>query len=218
MEDTKDETLSDSFTPIAVETRTTREELAINKGKVSMFIVLIAFLSLMAGGSGIWLRSTEHTNNYRVASVTLNSIKRTEFDGFWDCALPGNALSAITSRSDLVAKIQERRRANAFFYAKLIREHCLGNLRSSYNILNRKNFPSDLREFAERMKDAIGKTRKAWEDYIIFLTNSVSSFDEDKATAFETQIASAWDDFMKAHSELNDLLNEKLKYSLSIKE
>jgi hypothetical protein len=212
MGELREERQSDSLTPVAVETGNIDQELAAmngsNRGRLMAFL---AVLLVAVGASGIWLSGIDRVGNYREAGKALNGLKRSEFDKFWNCALQGVDLREIKSNTDLVGRIQERSRANPVTYARQIRDRCLETLVGIEAKLDAGLFPTDLGEPVIGMKNALVSMRTAWNEYVAYLTNSSSEFDEYRAKLYENRIAEGWYGFSKVHGEINRLLRTKLK-------
>jgi hypothetical protein len=214
MGELKEEQRPDSLSPITVETGGIDEEVtAMNKGNRGKMIAVLVGLLLIGSGSVLGLNVMDRTSGYRDAGKALSSVKKTGFDGFWTCALPGVDLREIKSNADLVGRIQiqERGKAGALVYARQVRDRCIDTLLGIETKLDAKLFPSDLGRHINAMKAATSKMREAWQEYITYLTNSGSDFDEAKSTFYETRIAEGWYGFLKGYVELNGALRAKLK-------
>ena len=212
MGDQKDDRRLDSLTPIAIEKEGIDLDVAaMNKGNKGRIVMFVAVFLLAAGGSAALLSRMDEKGNYSEAGKAVNSIKKTEFDRFWGCALTGVDLREIKSNADLMARIQERSRANSILYARQMRDRCLDILLSAESRLEPSLFPSDLQGLVKDMKVATIKMREAWNQYITYLTNPSTEFDEAKATAFEQNIASGWYAFLKGHADVNGILRKKLQ-------
>jgi hypothetical protein len=212
MGELKDERRPDSLTPIALEAESIDQTVeSMNRSGRWKLIAALAVLAVVVGGSGIWLRGIDQTGNYREAGKAVNSIKKTEFDRFWGCALPGVDLREMKSNADLLARIRDRSRASGVAYARQIRDRCLDILASAETRLDPNAFPADIGGFVIDMKGSVTKMREAWKEYVAYLTNPSTEFDEARASSFEGRIASGWYGFRKGHSELNSFLRSKLK-------
>jgi hypothetical protein len=212
MGELRDEQQSDSLTPVAIETRNVGQELtAMNRGNRVKLIAVLAGLLLASGASGLWLSGIDRVGSYREAGKALNGLKLSEFDKFWNCALQGVDMREIESNADLVGRIQERSRANSVMYGRQIRDRCLETLVGIEAKLDISLFPTDLGEPVIGMKNSLVSMRTAWNEYVAYLTNSDSEFDELRAKLYENRIAEGWYGFSKAHGEINRLLRTKLK-------
>jgi hypothetical protein len=212
MEELRDERRPDSLTPIAVKTGAIDQELAaMNRGNRGKLIAVLAVLVLAGGASGFWLKSIDRVGSYREAGKTLNGLKLSEFDKFWNCALQGVDLREVNSNAALVGRIQEKSRTNGVMYARQIRDRCLETLVGIEAKLDAGLFPTDLGEPVVGMKNALVSMRTAWNEYVAYLTNTDSEFDENRANLYENRIAEGWYGFGKAHGEINRRIRAKLK-------
>jgi hypothetical protein len=212
MGEQKDERGPDSLSPVAVEKDSIDVDVAaMNKGNRARIAGLVAVCLFAVGGSVVLLRNIDEKGTYRDAGKTVNSIKKTEFDRFWGCVLAGVNLHEVNSNETLKARIQERSRANGILYARQVRDRCLDILLSAETRLEPSLFPADLRGLVKKTKGSLVDLREAWTEYVTYLTNPSSEFDETRALVFEDRIARGWFGFLGGHRDINDFLRSKLK-------
>lgn len=212
MGELKDARGPDSLSPIALDKESIDIDLrAMNKGNRAKIAGLVAVCLFAVGGSVVLLRNIDEKGTYREAGKAVNSIKKTEFDRFWGCVLAGVNLHEVNSNSALKARIQERSRANGVLYARQVRDRCLDILLSAETRLEPGLFPADLRGLVKKAKGSMVEMREAWTEYVTYLTNPSSEFDEAKAVVFEDRIARGWFGFLEGHRDINNFLRSKLQ-------
>lgn len=185
------------------------DEKAMKKGNTWVLAAaIVAGLAVVAGIVFVLARE-DPNEQYRAIGRQVNAMKGANFDAFWVCALPNQALDRLRSDQDLRAAINERAASRPRAYGQHVRQRCMVKLTEHASPLATLIPPDDLREPLTELGNAVEDLEQAWVAYIAHLER-VETYDADAAGAQLTAIARGWYDYKRVHGDINRTIREHL--------
>jgi len=184
------------------------EAKAFNKGKGGLLAVMLGLLAAALGGFAFYLIQ-DQPNPYAELGKQVNGLRSTEFDGFWNCALPGTKPADIKNNEALSDELHNRGAAGAR-YATHLQSKCSPPLRELSTRLRALLPPDEAAPLLKAMADAATKIDVGVGAYAGHLQNLDGPYDRDAASAEVEGMARGWYDFRTAHAQLNKLVKAKL--------
>jgi hypothetical protein len=187
------------------------DEAALKRSKGGVFGALAVILVLAAAGLWFLMGRGDDARVYGELGKQLNGLKRSHFDMFWGCALPGANVSEIKTNTELASEVEGRARERGQNYALHLRDKCAGKLAEIEPTLDTLIVPDDLKPSVEGMKSATSKLRSGVSGLISYLDNPELHYDSAASSAYVDNITRGWFDFRKAHADLNKVLKTRLE-------
>lgn len=185
------------------------EEKAMRKGKGRMLAGMIAAVVAAVVLAVVFLASGGEAEAYRQFGRNINGMKQEHFDQFWGCALRGENISEIRDNAALMDEIDQRGVQGSKRYVAQVRDQCMETLSGLRPKLDALIPPEDMQDDVNQLAEATSQLRSAWSNFIAHV-DSADSYDSDAAREPITQIARAWYDFKRIHSQLNAKVREKI--------
>lgn len=184
------------------------EEKAMRKGKGRMLAGMIVAGLVAVSLLVVFMASGGENEAYSNFGQNINRVKGT-FDQFWGCSLRGVNLRDITDNAALQAQIERRAQQGGARYAAQVREQCIEQLGTLRPELDALIPPEDMQADVNALAEASSQLRSAWVNFIAYLETD-EGYDPETAHEPITNIARAWYDWKRIHSQINANVREKL--------
>jgi hypothetical protein len=195
--------------PLGRTTTLEDEEKAMHKGRGRMIAGMVVAGLVAVGGLG-WYMSSGDNEAYSKFGKNINGLDSKHFDSFWGCVFEGYNLDKIENNQDLRNQIHLRAERGGSAFGAHVRDKCAPILQPLPSKLSSLIPPKDMKKPVRKLIDSARKLRSAWSEYIAHLDGLEGGYERQAASQYLDRIARAWFEYRKTHSELNNMLGDKL--------